>query len=235
MMEVTYRDFRYFMRLLTRRAQLWTEMVVDDTILHNLEPARCDRFLRYHPSEHPIVCQLGGSDPCKLQEAAQDTAGFERAVKEFEDAVARAEEAEANLHATNAKLHEKLTAALARAAEAEAKLGSTANALDEEAKAKQVERDERKRAAKEKKKKEETTALLDAVKKRGVEVNGGLSMEMLEPLHPAAVQRRVSVGLATPDLCRSAVIASVPWTSAPIALAATRIMSCTRIATHSSC
>lgn len=59
------------------------------------------------------------------------------------------------------------------------------------AKAKQVERDERKRAAKEKKKKEETAALLDAVKKRGVEVNGGLSMEMLEPLHPAAVQRRV--------------------------------------------
>ena len=38
------------------------------------------------------------------------------------------------------------------------------------AKAKQVERDERKRAAKEKKKKEETSALLDAVKKRGVEV-----------------------------------------------------------------
>jgi len=61
------------------------------------------------------------------------------------------------------------------------------------AKAKQVERDERKRAAKEKKKKEETSALLDAVKKRGVEVNGGLSMEMLEPLHPAAVQRRVGL------------------------------------------
>ena len=38
------------------------------------------------------------------------------------------------------------------------------------AKAKQVERDERKRAAKEKKKKEETSALLDAVKNRGVEV-----------------------------------------------------------------
>merc|ERR1711971_145023 len=57
------------------------------------------------------------------------------------------------------------------------------------AKAKQVERDERKRVAKEKK--EETAALLEAVKKRGVEVNGGLSMEMLEPLHPAAVQRRV--------------------------------------------
>ena len=75
------------------------------------------------------------------------------------------------------------------------------------AKAKQVERDLRKRAAKEKKIKEESAALLDAVKKRGVEVgildirvslnpldkvNGGLTMETLEPLHPAAVQRKVS-------------------------------------------
>ena len=38
------------------------------------------------------------------------------------------------------------------------------------AKAKQVERDERKRAVKEKKRKEENAALLDAIKKRGVEV-----------------------------------------------------------------
>ena len=38
------------------------------------------------------------------------------------------------------------------------------------AKAKQVERDARKRAAKEKKLKEETSALLDAVKRKGIEV-----------------------------------------------------------------
>merc|ERR1719502_1077352 len=71
MMEVTYRDFRYFMRLLTRRAQLWTEMVVDDTLLHNLEPQKCDRFLGFHKQEHPVVCQLGGSDASKLAQAAQ--------------------------------------------------------------------------------------------------------------------------------------------------------------------
>ena len=74
------------------------------------------------------------------------------------------------------------------------------------AKAKQVERDARKRAAKEKKLKEETNALLDTVKSKGIEVmysvrrsthqlvaqvQGGLTMETLEPLHPAAVQRRV--------------------------------------------
>ena len=46
------------------------------------------------------------------------------------------------------------------------------------AKAKQVERDERKRAAKEKKKKEETAALLEAVKKRGVEVRYHLTTDL---------------------------------------------------------
>ena len=71
MMEVTYRDFRYFMRLLTKRTQLWTEMVVDDTILHNLETEKCEGFLGYNGQEHPIVCQLGGSDPTKLAAAAE--------------------------------------------------------------------------------------------------------------------------------------------------------------------
>jgi len=76
MMEVTHRDFRYFVRLLSRHAQLWTEMVVDDTLLHNLEPQKCDRFLGYNSVEHPIVCQLGGSDPKKLAEAAEVVARY---------------------------------------------------------------------------------------------------------------------------------------------------------------
>lgn len=71
MLDVTYPDFRFFMRLLTKRAQLWTEMVVESTILHNLEPEKCDKFLGYHESEHPVVCQLGGSEPDKLAEAAR--------------------------------------------------------------------------------------------------------------------------------------------------------------------
>ena len=29
------------------------------------------RFLGYRSSEHPVVCQLGGSDPSKLAESAQ--------------------------------------------------------------------------------------------------------------------------------------------------------------------
>merc|ERR1719167_623315 len=70
-MDVTYRDFRYMMRLLTRRAQLWTEMVVDDTVLHNMEPPKCDRFLGFNAIEHPIVCQLGGSDASKLARVSE--------------------------------------------------------------------------------------------------------------------------------------------------------------------
>merc|ERR1712032_730383 len=81
--------------------------------------------------------------------------------------------------------------AITRAAQCEAKLNRFSEAAQWCDRGLEVERDERKRAAKEKKKKEETAALLDAVKKRGVEVNGGLSMEMLEPPHPAAVQGRV--------------------------------------------
>mmetsp|Transcript_131916 Transcript_131916/g.328963 ORF Transcript_131916/g.328963 Transcript_131916/m.328963 type:complete len:493 (-) Transcript_131916:386-1864(-) len=71
MMDVTYKDFRFFMRLLSQQAQLWTEMVVDDTVLHNLEPVKCDRFLGYNPIERPLVCQVGGNDPAKLAEVAQ--------------------------------------------------------------------------------------------------------------------------------------------------------------------
>jgi len=65
-------------------------------------------------------------------------------------------------------------------------------------KAKEIERNERKRAAAEKRKKEEEEAVLRAVKERGVQVDvrgkgDVLSMEALEPLHPAAVQRRVKL------------------------------------------
>ena len=68
MMEWTDRNYRYLMRLLTRRTQLWTEMVVADTLLHAAAP---ESFIRFSPEERPIVCQLGGSDPEKLARAAK--------------------------------------------------------------------------------------------------------------------------------------------------------------------
>lgn len=68
MMEVTYKDFRQFMRLLTQEMQLWTEMWVDNTLLF---AERLDGFLDFGESEHPIVCQLGGSCPSSLAKAAK--------------------------------------------------------------------------------------------------------------------------------------------------------------------
>jgi len=76
MMDVTYRDFRQFMRVLTTRTQLWTEMWVDNTLRH---AERVDGFLDFGANEHPIVCQLGGSSPSSLAEAARivDTWGYD--------------------------------------------------------------------------------------------------------------------------------------------------------------
>ena len=59
MMNVTFREFRYFMRLLSKHATLWTEMVVDDTIVHT---DSLDYHLGFDRAvESPIICQIGGN------------------------------------------------------------------------------------------------------------------------------------------------------------------------------
>ena len=75
MMAWTDRHARYFLRLISKHTMLYTEMVTTGALLHG------DRqgFLRYHPAEHPIVLQLGGSHPDELAECslmAQD-AGYD--------------------------------------------------------------------------------------------------------------------------------------------------------------
>ena len=67
MMEWTDRHCRYFYRLMTKRALLYTEMVVADAILHGDR----DYLLGFNESEHPVALQLGGSDPAKLAQAAR--------------------------------------------------------------------------------------------------------------------------------------------------------------------
>jgi len=67
MMDWTDRHCRAFHRVLTKRALLWTEMVTADAVLHGPR----ERLLGYSPVEHPVVLQLGGSDPAKLAEAAR--------------------------------------------------------------------------------------------------------------------------------------------------------------------
>src|SRR5205085_2377463 len=66
MMEWTDRHCRFFHRLLTRRARLYTEMLTTGAVIHGDRA----RLLGFDPAEHPIAVQLGGSDPGALAEAA---------------------------------------------------------------------------------------------------------------------------------------------------------------------
>lgn len=67
MMDWTDRHCRAFHRAFTRRAWLYTEMVTAAAVIYG--PA--DRLLAYAPAEHPVVLQLGGSDPADLADAVR--------------------------------------------------------------------------------------------------------------------------------------------------------------------
>lgn len=67
MMDRTDRHFRYFMRQITRRTLLYTEMVTMNAILHGDR----ESLLGYSEEEHPIALQVGGDDPGKLAECAR--------------------------------------------------------------------------------------------------------------------------------------------------------------------
>ncbi|MDE2148920.1 MAG: tRNA dihydrouridine(20/20a) synthase DusA [Gammaproteobacteria bacterium] len=66
MMEATDRHCRYFHRLLSRRARLYTEMLHAQAVVRGNRA----RLLDFHPAEHPVVLQLGGSEPALLAQAA---------------------------------------------------------------------------------------------------------------------------------------------------------------------
>ena len=72
MMEWTDRHCRYFLRLISRRAFLYTEMVTADAVLYGNR----ERVLGFSPEEHPVGLQLGGSDAGKLAEAARIGADY---------------------------------------------------------------------------------------------------------------------------------------------------------------
>ncbi|HEX7718283.1 MAG TPA: tRNA dihydrouridine(20/20a) synthase DusA, partial [Woeseiaceae bacterium] len=67
MMDWTDRHCRYFLRLLSPRARLYTEMVTAAAILHGAK----EHLLRFDPSEHPVALQLGGSVPEQMAQAAR--------------------------------------------------------------------------------------------------------------------------------------------------------------------
>lgn len=66
MLDKTDRHFRFIARQLTQHALLYTEMITTGAILKGDTLYQ----LRYHPSEHPVALQLGGSHPGELRECA---------------------------------------------------------------------------------------------------------------------------------------------------------------------
>ena len=66
MMDWTDRHCRFFHRLLTCRALLYTEMLTTGAVLRGDR----DRLLGFDASEHPVALQLGGSEPQALAQCA---------------------------------------------------------------------------------------------------------------------------------------------------------------------
>jgi tRNA-dihydrouridine synthase A len=67
MMDWTDRHCRFFHRLLSRHALLYTEMMTTGALIHGNVP----RHLDFSTEEHPVALQLGGSDPAELAHCAK--------------------------------------------------------------------------------------------------------------------------------------------------------------------
>jgi tRNA-dihydrouridine synthase A len=72
MMEWTDRHCRFFHRLLTRRALIYTEMITTGAVLHGDRA----RLLAFDHAEHPVALQLGGCEPQALAACARIAADF---------------------------------------------------------------------------------------------------------------------------------------------------------------
>ena len=67
MMDWTDRHCRYFHRIISQQAVLYTEMVTTGALIHGDR----ERFLQYNQAEHPLALQLGGSNPADLAECSR--------------------------------------------------------------------------------------------------------------------------------------------------------------------
>lgn len=74
-MDWTDRHCRFFHRILTTKALLYTEMVTTGALIHGPRA----RLLQFDPAEHPVALQLGGSEPGDLVQCARmaEDAGFD--------------------------------------------------------------------------------------------------------------------------------------------------------------
>ncbi len=66
MLDWTDRHCRYFHRIMSKEALLFTEMVTTGAIIHGKGD-----FLAYNEEEHPVALQLGGSNPIDLARCAK--------------------------------------------------------------------------------------------------------------------------------------------------------------------
>ncbi len=66
MIDWTDRHDRYFLRLISKRALLYTEMITTGALVFGDR----DRYLRFNEEEHPVALQLGGADPAVLADCA---------------------------------------------------------------------------------------------------------------------------------------------------------------------
>ena len=73
MLDCTDRHFRVLMRQISRRALLYSEMVVAQALHHT---KRRERLLDFDPIEHPIALQIGGDNPELLAEATRMAADW---------------------------------------------------------------------------------------------------------------------------------------------------------------
>ena len=67
MMDWTDRHCRYFLRQVSSRAFLYTEMITTAALIHG----DVERHLAFDPAEHPVALQLGGSEPDELAHCAR--------------------------------------------------------------------------------------------------------------------------------------------------------------------
>ena len=72
MMDWTDRHCRFFLRQISGRVRLYTEMITTGALIHG----DVDRHLAFSKEEHPVAVQLGGSDPAELAHCARLAEGY---------------------------------------------------------------------------------------------------------------------------------------------------------------
>lgn len=72
MMDWTDRHCRYFLRLISSQALLYSEMVTAPAVIHG----KREKLIGFDLAEHPVALQLGGSDPDELAQASRISEDF---------------------------------------------------------------------------------------------------------------------------------------------------------------